>query len=377
MGPDAWMLIVFVTLAVACAVVAAIRYVIRARGQRTHRGIVIAEYEPPADHTPLEASIVLQTERKGVPAFTLHHAVRGALRLGQEDTETQGKRAFVAALVDPARADGAQGGALLDGLFGRDAKPGAEFHFAHAGRGTAARLEMMWRFARLRTDALRVPESQAMQYVILIGAIILAIPILISAGDAVEELGFTAILIGAVGIAAAVTAAVLVRRVPLSAAGAELRRRLEGLRTFIGWAEADRIRMLQSPDGAERRRVDVSDLRAMLHLYEPLLPYAVLFGMEREWVRQLGTLYAGAGEGPDWYVSGYGGDAWIAVGAADGIGDGGMDGFSETSFSDAMSDFSTGAGSSDSGWGDFGGFSDGGGGDSGAGGDGGGGGGGD
>ena len=46
----------------------------------------------------------------------------------------------------------------------------------------------------------------------------------------------------------------LVSRKPLTALGAEVRDHLKGLKEFIEWAEADRIRMLQSPTGAERVR---------------------------------------------------------------------------------------------------------------------------
>ena len=54
----------------------------------------------------------------------------------------------------------------------------------------------------------------------------------------------------------------LVSRKPLTAAGAEVRDHLKGLKEFIEWAEADRIRMLQSPMGAERVRIDTRRPRA-------------------------------------------------------------------------------------------------------------------
>ena len=54
----------------------------------------------------------------------------------------------------------------------------------------------------------------------------------------------------------------MVSRKPLTAAGAETRDHLQGLKEFIEWAEADRIRMLQSPQGAERVRIDPNDPRA-------------------------------------------------------------------------------------------------------------------
>ena len=118
---------------------------------------------------------------------------------------------------------------------------------------------------------------------------------------------------------------------------------------FIEWAEADRIRMLQSPAGAERVPVDVDDPRMMLRLYESLLPYAVVFGQEKQWSERLAVLY-GEGNSPGWYS--------------------GTTAFSAASFSSGISSLSssTTASSSTSGGSSGGGSAGGGGGGGGAGG---------
>jgi hypothetical protein len=108
----------------------------------------------------------------------------------------------------------------------------------------------------------------------------------------------------------------LVARRPLTAKGAETRDHLKGLQVFIEWAEADRIRMLQSPRGAERAPIDVNDPRQMLRLYEVLLPYAVVFGQEKEWAQQLAVLY-GADGSPGWYT---GSSGFNAAAFSSGIG---------------------------------------------------------
>lgn len=80
---------------------------------------------------------------------------------------------------------------------------------------------------------------------------------------------------------------------------------LWGVRDYIAWAEADRLQFHQSPQGAALRELDGI---AMLHLYERLLPYAVLFGLEKDWMRELGIRY-------DQVRAEYG-DDWLAVEAA-------------------------------------------------------------
>ena len=85
--------------------------------------------------------------------------------------------------------------------------------------------------------------------------------------------------------------------------------------------------MLQSPQGAERVRIDSTDVRQILWLYELLLPYAVVFGQEKQWAKELAVLY-GAGNSPAWYA--------------------GTSGFSAASFSSGISTLSASTSSSSS-----------------------------
>ena len=91
---------------------------------------------------------------------------------------------------------------------------------------------------------------------------------------------------------------------PLTDRGLALRRYLAGLSIYIKAAEADRIKMLQGPDTAEKlgRVIDTGDHVQLVRLYEKVLPYAVLFGHEKKWAKQLGDLYAETQQVPDWYT---------------------------------------------------------------------------
>src|SRR5690606_36902908 len=64
----------------------------------------------------------------------------------------------------------------------------------------------------------------------------------------------------------------------LSDKGLALRRYLKGLEMYIKVAEKDRIKMLQSPEGAEKIAIkDATNPAELVKLYERVLPYAVLF----------------------------------------------------------------------------------------------------
>ena len=113
--------------------------------------------------------------------------------------------------------------------------------------------------------------------------------------------------------------------------GLALKRYLEGLKMYIGVAEEERLRLLQSPEGAEKVEsvtAGGTDPKQLVKLYEKVLPYAVVFGQERQWAKQLGAYYENAGQQPDWYS--------------------GQSAFNAAMFSSAVSGLSTSASSASS-----------------------------
>jgi uncharacterized membrane protein YgcG len=136
--------------------------------------------------------------------------------------------------------------------------------------------------------------------------------------------------------------------------GYKMRNYLRGLEVCIKLAEADRIKFLQGPETAEK--VNVNDKEAIVKLYEKLLPYAMIFGQEKQWAKAL-ELYYDDAHIPGWYS----GDTFNAAVFAASVG----------SFSSSMaSTYGGGTGGSSSSGSGFGGggFSGGGGGGGGGGG---------
>ena len=113
---------------------------------------------------------------------------------------------------------------------------------------------------------------------------------------------FTVLLLSPVFLVMVVAVFCLSFSKVLTDKGLALRRYLAGLKMYIGVAETERLQMLQSPEGAEKVKVDAADEKQLVKLYERVLPYAVLFGQEKEWSTQLGKYYEQAGEQPDWYA---------------------------------------------------------------------------
>ena len=279
------------------------------------RPTIIAEYTPPAGVDALQSAVLLGQTTKAIPAEVLEQAVGGSIRILEGGRRAFGGYKLQAQLVDPSRADG-DGRMLLEGLFGDAPQPGAVFEFGRTDTrfSRAAQKIIAWATAELGRRGLRRPvPARARALPILFAVVLLALVVItgfIALGAGVRDAWPIVLMVAAGASFFAVIA--LVSRRPLSAAGSEVRDHLEGLRVFIEWAEADRIRMLQSPAGAERVRVDTTDSRQVLRLYETLLPYAVVFGQEKQWAAQLVVLYSagyGAGVAPYWYVGTHGFDA--------------------------------------------------------------------
>ena len=91
-----------------------------------------------------------------------------------------------------------------------------------------------------------------------------------------------------------------------SLAGVEARDELRGLKDYIKLAEADRLKFLQSPEGVEKVAVaslKPDDPKFKVKLFESLLPYAMLFGLEKQWAKQFQDIYKTP---PDWYRGNWG-----------------------------------------------------------------------
>jgi uncharacterized membrane protein YgcG len=166
----------------------------------------------------------------------------------------------------------------------------------------------------------------------------------------------TVVGLGGIGLAALGAR----KRTTLSPEGAQWVDYLLGMKMYLELAEKDRFRMLQSATGADR--IDTTDGRQIVKLYEKLLPWAVIWGIEDSWARELEIQLQQTGEQLDWYVGTTGFQSAYFLGALSGVAAG-----TSSPVSTSGSSWSGSSGSSFSS-GSFGGGSSGGGGGGGGGG---------
>ena len=267
--------------------------------RRTSSGIIVAHYDVPDSLPPLLATGIVPGAKDPIPAEIIHLAVRGLLRI-EEGTDVEQPRLR---RLPGGRIPDELDAQALDALFvGADAAGVAEV--PSSSEDFAARMKTLSQsgieaaVSRGLTTKARGRGAMILQWcaigVVLagfalglwgiIGGRVTAIPAFVAIAFGV----FLVLLSSFYGFS---------KHTVLTAEGARQYEYLMGVREFIRVAEADRLRMLQSYTGAERRQDGSANV---IVVYERLLPYAMLFGMENEWGAILEQVYAYEQRGASW-----------------------------------------------------------------------------
>jgi len=317
---------------------------------------IIAQYEPPKDVSVMLAANIVGKPKKGMAASIVDLAVRGKVRILEKPQE-----GFQAAKfgVQQLNVDGLlpdeEGvmnalfaftgfgdiGAMISRFTGGALPPGLKVIGGTPVSATSADpvdANIKWLEksdtmlgdnvktltatveSNAEANGLRKARHPAIVTIIGILAVVGAVLMFFTAfasGDNGAGIAF-----GVIGANAGAWIAVLVFGLvsglrPLTKEGSKLYDQLMGLKLYIKMAEADRLQMLQSISGADK--VTTSDGNQIVKIYERLLPYAVLFGLEKEWAAELAKYYGTTS--PDWYS-------------------GSMDGFNVAAFSTGIAAFS-------------------------------------
>ena len=264
------------------------------RRRRTASGIVVAQFEVPRSLPPLVAAPLVQRAKTPIPAEIVHLAVNGNLRI-EDEQDRPTLRRLDAPYGDPLDERAA------DKIFnGKNA-----ITIPKSSTGFAKRMQKLEKrgVAEAHTRGLLTKERSRTAVIVQWVSIALFLVSVVAANvGSVQGRTSASVAWVAVGIAAVlmlvscfVSFSSHTVHTPEGAAAAE---HLLGAKEFIRVAEADRLRMLQSYSGAERRSDGSIDV---VHLYERLLPYAVLFGQEREWAQVLTVAYDAVEVTPSWY----------------------------------------------------------------------------
>jgi uncharacterized membrane protein YgcG len=269
------------------------------------RGIIVPEYAADPQMTPLLAANIMKSKRRAFPAALIDAAVRGLVIISPADESGRSKRGFIIERTSKAATD--TDAELLTAFLGEEASAGTQVSTLTPDTARFRRLSTLQRAVdrHVVASGLRAGKGGPLRGA-LIAAIILGAVIMWWSGIQALQLGiggFVPLLaLGLFWVLVIPGIAMLRKVTPLTELGALERDKLLGLRDYIRLAEADRLRVLQSPQGALRKKVTVDSAATMLSLTERVLPYAILFGLSKEWSAVLTHLYEEGGQSPAWYL---------------------------------------------------------------------------
>ena len=268
------------------------------------RPTIIAEYAPPKYANVLTSAVVLRKTTRASAAMFIDLAVGRNIRIIESPASGwfSRKPTYTFELLGTDGLDD-QEQQLAAALFGRQLRPGSQYTMTSKDVSLSKRVLALVTSARKRAvaDGWRKKVSIAVSIFPTMLVVLAAIGVFVTGIIMMEQDygGALPLVFVAPGLVCVLIVFVCVFRVPLTTSGAELRDHLKGLEIYIKLAEADRLRVLQSPEGAERTPVAADDPGEVLKLYEKLLPYAVLFNLETRWAEELGRYYTDSS--PDWY----------------------------------------------------------------------------
>jgi uncharacterized membrane protein YgcG len=276
------------------------------------RGIIVPEYAPSTDVYPMLAAELLHRETAALPAQIVGFAVERALAIHEYPNRAKNARYELELLAGWAAVPKQEVTSLktLFGKLGVGRRQVLDSGDQRLGDRLAARRTAL--FQEVRSRGWRAQPVTRLPRIVRwstfgIAAAAIALWFVATNLEADGSGVWLAAFLCPVGWI--VVSAVATPPWVMTETGAAMRDHLYGIRDYLKLAEADRIRMLQAPGTAER--VDATDESAIVKLYERLLPYALIFGVEKGWIAELGRHYAQT-EAPEWY-SGAGDVTRLAV----------------------------------------------------------------
>lgn len=260
------------------------------------RGVIVPQYVPPKGLGVLELDTVMNEKfrNQALSAALIEAAVNKVLVI-HEIKKGKKKSDYMLELVKPTNQLTGHQKTLLEALFGKNADKSSRVNISDQANklySTANKLQKQLPKELAVSGYFRTnPRLERGKYIgggiglIFIGFFILFL--------SYWPLTVSLILSGLILLVFSGTMPAKTLK------GVEIKDHLLGLKDYMSLAEAERLRFLQSPEGV-RQYGDPKDEKTKLKLFETLLPYAMLFGMEKDWIKQFESLFT---QPPEWFDS--------------------------------------------------------------------------
>lgn len=264
------------------------------------RGTIIPEYDAPDELSPIEVGTIIdfKTDNKDITATIIDLAIRRYLTIIEQTkdrTLRQNLTTYTLRLVNPdfSKLNEFES-TVICSLFTSSEK-GEEVDLSYMKykfSSAATRLRALVRKSLVEHSYFRPSLFTTKRFFIGLGILAILLLATVSAGAFGSPTAWIAGLVCGVVIALFFFAQSASR----TAKGVAAKDHIKGLKLYLKIAEADRIKKLQSPNAPYAPHA--KEPERTVELFEKLLPYAMVLGVEQQWARQFESIYHTP---PDWY----------------------------------------------------------------------------
>ena len=266
------------------------------------RGVIVPEYEPPKNMLPIDAGTVLdfRTDNRDITATIIDLAIKNYIRIHETVTKRKLRKDKIEYELELIQTDWTPlrpyESDLLAGIFARQ-EVGEKLKIGHINTQLAKVAQDIRNKVpkNLKTEGFFAESANKYGIYLLIFVAIFATTLAIIFGNKRADF-IPEIIIGA--IISVVTISLFWGFMSArTTKGVRIREQLLGLKMYMEMSEKDRIEKLQSPN-AEYAEHGPEPTRTV-ELFEKLLPFAIVMGVEKQWAKQFESLYTSA---PSWYA---------------------------------------------------------------------------
>jgi uncharacterized membrane protein len=266
------------------------------------RGVIIPEYQPPKGLNVLTSDYIFmeKLDNKAISALIIELAIRKYITIYEVKDEKRLRKDTIKyklkLIKDPADLKMEERDVLR--MYFTGLNVGTEIDLSKLAAKLSMEAKILGKsLARSLTEAgyfRSNPAKAGSRYSLIGSALIVAAFFLMTSGHILLP-GLSVALSGIIFL-------IFSRYMPSrSDTGAIVNDHMLGLRDYIKLAEADRLNFLQSPQGAEKiqeAELKPEDPQFKVKLFESLLPYAMVFDLEKDWAKQFEDAYKTP---PSWY----------------------------------------------------------------------------
>jgi uncharacterized membrane protein len=265
------------------------------------KGTIVPEYTPPEGVSPLEAGTItdFKVDNRDITATIIDLARRGYLKIIETKQAKRLQRDTVSYQLVLQKADFAALNPYERTLLGDLFRGQTVGETMSVNKSKGKLYQTAERLRKTADDALTQQgyfRQNPKRYAVKAGSVFVIATILVYfLGDIASKDSLWPVLFGV--ILGVVILYLFIRQMPArTAQGVATREHLLGLKLYMETAEKDRLEKLEGPNAAYAR--NANEPVRTVELFEKLLPYAIVLGVEKQWAGKFKDIYTTP---PEWY----------------------------------------------------------------------------